>query len=227
MRRSEADWTTLDPTAPSYAALRRKAPERVIRGRNRTKADILVYRAGSVPLAVKDYAARPWWIRQTVGRWLTRRECAAYRSLSGIEALPRFFGRLGPWTLATELVPGRPLAERPPAASEPAVFDRLDAALAEIHARGVALGDLHHRDVLLGERGQLWIVDLATAVRSPWLIERLQAADRNAALRLRQRHAGTAGPGAMSMDEDAAAWHRRARRIKRIWDRLRGRGNAA
>src|SRR5436190_232981 len=63
--------------------------------------------------------------------------------------------------------PDRPLdpaaSLRPGDVPEP-FFDRLDAILGEIHARGVAHGDLHRHDVLLGPGGDPCLVDFSTAV---------------------------------------------------------------
>ncbi len=208
-----------------------RSPERTIPGRNRTKADILVYRLGDLPLAVKQYGRRPWPIRQTVGRWLVARECAAYEAAGSVDGLPRFLGRLDPWSLATELVPARPIGELQPCGVDETIVDRLDAVVDRLHARGLALGDLHHRDVLVGDDGRVWVVDLATALSlgaapGRWrrrLVRRLQDGDRVALHRIRLRFLGRpaadGGP-----DAAALARHRRARRLKRLWDRVRGAG---
>ena len=59
---------------------------RCLAGRNRTKADIVVYRTERGTIAVKDFGDRPWWVRQTLGRLLIRREVAAYRTAAGLRA---------------------------------------------------------------------------------------------------------------------------------------------
>lgn len=216
------------PDARSPDLVSGRAPAATIRGRNRTKADILVYRDGDGSLALKTYDERPWWSRQLVGRALIAREAAAYAALEGLDGVARLRGRPRPWALALELLPGRPLAEHEPASLPGAVFDRLDALLASIHDRGVALGDLHHRDVLVDERGAVRLVDFATAVvagRDPGplrrrLVARLQLADRDAAARLRRRYARDAGA---PLDAAALGRHRRARGAKRAWNIVRGR----
>ena len=89
-------------------------PLRRLVGRNRTKADILVYRLHGTEIAVKDYGARPWLVRQTIGRLLIRRESAAYLAAGPVEGLPPFHGRLGPFALATGWLDARPLADVEP-----------------------------------------------------------------------------------------------------------------
>jgi hypothetical protein len=202
-----------------------------IAGRNRNKADLLVYRGKAGPIAVKDYAPRPWWIRQTIGRLLVRREARAYRAAAGARGLPGFLGRLGPWALATEFVEARTLAEFEDGSVDPAIFDELQEHLAGLHQRGIALADLNHRDVLLTDTGEVFIVDLATAWllgRRPGplrrrLFEHFRRADLFSLARLRCRFTGEDRDAALrAADPRTVRLHRIARRIKWRWDRLRG-----
>lgn len=220
-------WPGVDP-----GELRALEPVRRLPGRNATKADILVYRSGGVEIAVKDYGARPFLTRQLLGRYLIRREAAAYGAAAGISGLPRFLGRVGPFAIATEWIRARPLAgfggERP----DPACFERAGAILDELHGRGIALADLHHRDLLVADDGEVYIVDLATAWvlgRSPrgWrrrLFEHLRQQDQVALARMRARFTGRDPDAAVAeIGGRAAAWHRRGRAFKSLLDRLRRR----
>lgn len=205
-------------------------PLRRLPGRNVSKADVALYDLDGLRVALKDYSGRGWLARQTVGRLLVARECRAYASAAGCTGLAPFLGRVGPFALATAWVDGTPLAslER----LDDAVFDRLDALLGALHARGIALGDLHHRDVLLTPGGDVRVVDLAAAVvrerligpfRAP-LFERAAAQDRVAAARMRARFTGRDEDEALArLDPRAVRLWRRGRRIKALWDRLRGR----
>ena len=204
---------------------------RRLAGRNRTKADILIYGSTDGMIAVKDYSARPWIIRHTLGRWLVRRECRAYAATAGAPGLPRFLGRPGPLALALEWIDARTLSEFPDAGVEPACFERLGRIIDELHRRGVALGDLSHRDVLVADDGAVWVVDLAAAWvlgRRPGALRRrlfahFREADRFALARLRARFTGGDREAAVrGADPKVRAWHRRARRVKWVWDRLRG-----
>jgi hypothetical protein len=212
------------------AALDALVVERVVAGRNDTKADVLLGRIDDRAVAVKDYRPRPAWVRWTLGRWFTGREARAYHALEGVPGLPRFLGRWGPCTLATARVPGRPLAELAADRVDAGTFDRLGAVLEAVHARGVALGDLHHRDVLVADDGAVHVVDLATAwVRggTPWstvVFRRLRDQDRIALARMRVRWLGGDETAAIAaVGRRALKWHRRGRAIRRAVDRLRGR----
>jgi hypothetical protein len=218
--------------AAELRRIARAAPDARLRGRNRTKADILVYRRPAGDLALKDYSHRSWLMRNTLGRWLLRRESAAYRAAEGVEGLPRCHGRAGPFALALDWIEARPLAEHEREDVPPAVFSRLETIVESLHRRGVALADLHHRDVLVGDGGDVWVVDLATACvlgdrpsalrRSTF--RRLCDRDRIGVARLRARFEGRDPDAAMEAIGGAAARrYRRGRRLKQVWNRLRGR----
>jgi hypothetical protein len=212
--------------------LRRSEPSKRIPPRNRTKADILVYPFRDASLALKDYSARPWLVRNTLGRYLLRRETAAYRAVGDVDGLPRFLGRVHPFALATAWIDARPLARCSEQEIPPGFFDDLEAVTESIHRRGIALADLHDRDVLLGRTGSAHIVDLAAAwtlgtrpgrVRRA-IFEWLCDQDRIAVARMRARFGGGNEQDAIdSVGERAAARYRRARRLKAAFDRMRGR----
>jgi hypothetical protein len=208
-------------------------PKRRIAGRNGTKADVLFFDLDGERVAVKTYAPRSLLMRNTLGRWLIRRETAAYAAADGIDGLPAFLGRCGPHALVTRWVAAVPLREKSEGGLDGEIFDRLDHLVDEFHQKGVALADLHHRDVLLGSEDELYIVDLATAWvlgRRPSplrkrLFERFCESDRVNLARMRARFTGGDEKAAVeSVGPTAAAWHRRGRRVKGFLDRLRGKG---
>jgi hypothetical protein len=206
-------------------------PERRIRGRNSTKADLLFYRLDDLGVALKTYAQRPAVIRWFLGRWLIARETAVYRAAVGVAGLPRFLGRLSSCALATEWVPARSLSELRGQGVDEAVFDVVGELLDRLHDRGIAVADLHHRDVLLAEDGSVYLVDLASA----WLLgsrpgrirrmifDRLSDLDRIALGRMRARWTGRDEKEAIAaVGGPTAVWHARGRGVKATLDRLRG-----
>ena len=219
------------PMAFDFSCLSGVEPVRRIVGRNGTKADVLFYELNGERVAVKTYAPRSAVVRNSLGRWLIRREAAAYKAAAGIDALPAFLGRFGSYALATQWVDAEPLRQRTGARLDDALFDRLGGVLDDLHGRGVALADLHHRDVLLGADDSLYIVDLATAwilgqragpIRK-LLFERFCESDRVNLARMRARFTGGDVDAAVaSVSPEAAEWHRRGRRMKGYLDRLRG-----
>ena len=204
---------------------------RKLPGRNVSKADLCVYEMDGRTIALKDFGARPWVVRQTLGRLFVRRECRAYDAAAGVPGLAPFLGRMGPFALATAWIDAEPLSafDR---VDDPE-FDRLDAILSGLHARGVAIADLHHRDVLVSPSGEVHVVDLAAAYllgASPGplrraLFARFAAQDRLAAVRMRARFTGRPeGEALAGVDPGAVRLWGIGRRIKGAWDVLRGRG---
>jgi hypothetical protein len=204
---------------------------RQIEGRNWTKADVEFHEIDGLRVAVKTYAPRNALARNTLGRWLIRREAAAFNAVAGIDAVPDFLGRIGPFAIATRWVDAVPLKEHKGGHLEDDIFDRLAAIVDEIHGRGVALADLHHRDVLLADDGTLYVLDLATAWVAGdrpgplrrYLFDRFCESDRVNLARMRARFTGGDVEAAVaSVSPAAAAWHRRGRRVKAILNSLRG-----
>ena len=188
------------------AKLSGRTPVRTLPGRNGTKADVHVYELEDGKVAVKDYRARSFFARHSLGRFLVRRECRAYEAAGDVPGLAPFLGRCGPFALATRWIDARPLAARDGERLPDEVFDRLDTILAALHAKGVALADLHHRDVLLGDDGSVHVVDLAAA-------------------RMRARFTGRSEAEALaSLDPASVRMWKRGRLLKRLWDVLRGKG---
>lgn len=232
MSRYDAESSTAQP-APliTREALDALSPLRRLPGRNLSKADVCFYRVDGRQVAIKDYGGRPFVARQTVGRWMVRRECRAYRAAGDCPGLAPFLGRIGAFALATGWLEATPLADLAGGTAGDGVFDRLDGILAELHRRGVAIADLHHRDVLVGADGTVHVVDLAAAYvlgprPSPMrrrLFARLAAQDRLAAARMRARFTGRPEAAALAaLDPAAVRLWGAGRRIKAMWDRLRG-----
>ena len=207
-------------------------PERRIPGRNFTKADLLFYRVDGFGVALKSYGEQGALARWVFGRWLTGRESSVYRAAVGVAGLPGFLGRLGSFALATEWVPARSLAERQGEIVDPGVFDRLDSIVETLHQKGVAVSDLHRGDILLTDSNEVYLVDFAMA----WILgerpsrvrhaifSHLCRLDLIALARIRAHFLGGDIEKAVSeIGGSTVKWHRRGRRIKKIWNRIRGR----
>jgi len=223
---------TPEPQSLDLDQLDRQQPLRRIRGRNNTKADILVYRHGTLQIALKDYRRRPWWVRLIVGRLMTRRETAAYCAAGDIPGLARFLGRLGPVSLATEWVESRSLGQLREQVVHPHVFERLHELLGRLHDAGIALSDLHLSDVLVDSDNRVTLVDLATAFTlgkrpGPFrlrLFRRLVMQDEISFARLRAHlRKENAEAAVRSLGPGAARINRRSRWLKKWLDRARGR----
>lgn len=203
-------------TRAALAALPRR---RLYGGRNGTKAVIdLVGEAGST-FVVKDVAPRSFLVRTLLGPCQLAREARAYERLAGVTGIPRFLGVVDRQAIAIEYVEGRPLKDLPRGALEAGFFDRLDALLATMHARGVAHADLHRGDVLLGPGGQPYLIDFSTSWvardRGPAtgrVFAQCRLADLRSAAKLRRRY----GPPGSPAPPDRPALYRRLGALRRL-----------
>lgn len=153
--------------------------------------------AGSVIVKTNRTASMFGLPMRWIGRILARREAAAYQRLADLDAVPRFLGRLGPAAVVHEFIPGHPLRKGERVADD--FFDRLRAALAVIHDRGMAYVDLEKcENVLVGDDGRPYLIDFQIAWVWPtnrggdlwplsWIRRRLQRADLYHVLKLQRR----------------------------------------
>jgi len=152
---------------------------------NRRNPDVLLVEVGGRRIVVKDFAPRGFWVRATIGRWITAREVRALRALDGLPAVPRLLGPIDALAFAVEYRPGRRMSRKLAGDIPPEFLGRLEAALREMHRRGVAHLDLRHRsNVLLGEDGAPVLIDFGSALTfrpggflSRWLLPLLGRID--------------------------------------------------
>ncbi len=148
------------------------------------------------------------------GRFLARREAAAFRLLADLEAVPRFVGMWGGGgAMAHEFVPGHVLrkGERVP----DDFFSRLRDAIRVMHARDMAYVDLEKcENVLVGDDGRPYLFDFQIAFRLPpwarrlpparWLLRRFQQGDLYHLTKLQRR----TRPDQLSPEVLAASYRR-------------------
>ena len=207
--------------------LARLPRRRLHEGRNITKAIVDLVEIEGQPAVLKDFASRPWPVRQLWGPWQLGREARAYAVLAGLRGTPAFLGRVDRQAILLEYVPGRTLASLRPGDLPGPFFDRLDRLLEEIHARGVAHGDLHRHDVLTGPDGEPCIVDFSTSVTagrdagawSRFLFDQMRLADRRSAAKMRRRML----PGSGTEVPDRRGLYRMGGWARRLLNSLRGR----
>ena len=152
------------PRAFSRDELRAAKATLLSRGGLRNPDVLLVEREGE-RLVVKDFAPRGPLVRAFLGPRIAAREARAYQVLEGHPAVPRFRGWIDSLAFAVEYRPGQRMSRRLAAALPAEFLARLEAALREMHARGVAHLDLRHRsNVLLAEDGSPVLLDFGSAV---------------------------------------------------------------
>jgi predicted Ser/Thr protein kinase len=162
---------------------------------NSRNPDVLLVEVDGRQLVVKDFAPRGLWVRTTIGRWITAREVRALRALDGMPSVPRFLGSIDPLAFAVEYRPGRRMSRKLAGRVPPQFLERLEAALREMHRRGVAHLDLRHRsNVMVDEDGGPVLIDFGSALTfrpgslpARWLLPLLGRIDLAAVEKWRDR----------------------------------------
>jgi serine/threonine protein kinase len=150
--------------------------------------DVLLVETGSNWVVVKDYSPRTAFVRRWVGPWMLGREVRAYHRLEGVEAIPRYLGKLDDEALILEYRPGVLLSRSLAGQLPPTFLTDLQRAISEIHDRGIVHLDLRHRsNILAGEDGRPVVLDFASALRGRVLVLLFGWLDRRALRKWRAR----------------------------------------
>jgi len=193
----------------SRAELARHTAGVLHRGNSRNP-DVLLVEVGGRQLVVKDFAPRGVFVRSTIGRWITAREVRALRALDGLPSVPRFLGSIDALAFAVEYRPGQRMSRRLAGRIPPEFPGRLEAALREMHRRGVAHLDLRHRsNLLVGEDGAPILIDFGSALTfrpggrlARWLLPLLGRLDLAALEKWRRRLNPSLCPPSQDSDPD-------------------------
>lgn len=127
--------------------------------------DVLLVKGEAGYVVVKDYSMRTPFVRRWLGPWLLAREASAYRRLVGMDAIPKLLGRLDTAALVLEYRPGILLSRSLAGRIAPSFLGELQAAIDEMHRRGIVHLDLRHRsNILAGEDGRPVVLDFASSL---------------------------------------------------------------
>lgn len=155
---------------PSRALLNKRAPHYLTRG-GKASADLRLLRLQDTVWVVKDFAARPWWVRWTLGLWLTWHELSALGKLRGVPGVPQTVRRIDRFAFAYLYIEGTPLHLTGHRHLSPAFFRRYERLVESLHQRGIVhLGLREGSNVLVTAEQQPILLDFQTHVCLPrWL----------------------------------------------------------
>ena len=176
----------------------------------------LEFDGGRPPRVWKTFQYRPAWIRNTIGRFVTRKEFRALRHLRQVEGICRPVGDDCREGLLLEWVPGKPLTGYPLGELAPSVYEQLDRTLKRMHEAGIVHLDLAHRgNILVTPDGKPILLDFqaAMSVRGwPRFLARvLERVDELAILKWKAK----LFPALMTPDEKQRIARRN--RVTRLW----------
>lgn len=165
---------------------------------------------------LKDFSGRSGWVRQTLARFLLRRELRALARLRGIEGVPGDAFRVDAGAIAARFVPGTILAKLDPAQITPGFLERLEDLLRAIHARGVVHLDTRGAsNVLMRPDGSPGIIDFQASLATRWMPRWLRRVLEDFDLSGVYKKWAAWQPQAM--DEARRAEFDRINRLRRFW----------
>ena len=119
---------------------------------------------------VKDFSTRVWWVRNTVGRFLIRRELRVLKQLQGIEGISQDSFRIDAFAMATQFVPGTILAQIKTKEVPVEFFPQLEALVQLMHSRNLVHLDIRGpKNLLLRPDGTPGIIDFQSSLSTRWL----------------------------------------------------------
>jgi hypothetical protein len=207
--------------------------------RNWSKADVSLVEwppDSGQRVVIKDLRRCPLWFRRLAGRRFLRREWSILRRLEALPAAPRALYQIDADAIGIEYRPGISARHCRPELLDAPALERIEAAVEELHERGVIHGDLHGDNILLAGDGAVTFIDWATAMDcgSPprgWrarLFAEGRDLDRRAVAKLKMLYA----PESVTPQERALAQgggsklYRNIKKLRHLRDRIRGRGKA-
>ena len=119
---------------------------------------------------VKDFSSRTWWVRNSIGRFLLRRELRVLKQLNGIVGISSAAFRIDAFALATQFLPGRILAQVQPAEVGADFFPHLEALVQAIHIRKIVHLDIRGpKNILVQPNGKPAIIDFQSSLSTRWM----------------------------------------------------------
>lgn len=147
-----------------------RAERKLLRDGQWANARVELVRIDGIDWTVKDFAPRAWWVRNSVGRFLLRRELRVLQRLHGIAGISPAAFRIDAFAMATRYLPGRILAQVRPDEVTPAFFLQLEALVQSMHARQLVHLDIRGpKNLLLQPDGTPGIIDFQSSLSTRWL----------------------------------------------------------
>jgi len=120
--------------------------------------------------AVKDFSRRARFFRCVFGVWLVAREYRIVKALDGVFATGDGAFHLDRYAFAEPFFEGRPLRRMKPGDAGVPFFERLEAAVRGMHAKGVVHLDLRNGgNILMDLDGTPRVLDFQSAIGTRWL----------------------------------------------------------
>lgn len=162
----------------------------------------------------KDFSSRPFLVRNTIGRFLSRREWRALSRLAGIDGVPGDAFRVDCHAIAARYLSGTLLAKLSAERADTAFLEAYETFLAAVHGRGIVHLDTGGgSNMLMQDDGRPGLIDFQAALftaRLPGGVRRLLEDIDMAGLYKKWAlwQPGTLGPQRRAVLERMQRWRR-------------------
>lgn len=152
------------------------APRQLLRDGRWANAQVYRVEAAGREWVVKDFARRSFWVRNSIGRLLLKRELKALRRLAGVDGVPQNAFLIDRHALAAEFVPGVTLGHVNRAELGTPFFLALERLLNAVHARGIVHLDTRGTgNMLRRPDGTPALIDFQASLHTGWMPARWRA----------------------------------------------------
>lgn len=181
-----------------------------------SNADLFLYHDAAGGLFIlKTFENKHVLVRNSIGRFLIRREARALEALSHLPGIPADVRRTGPFSLVMRQIAGQALSESGLTLSSDFLIE-LERRIEAIHGAGYAHLDLRNLgNIICGEDRQPYIIDFQSSIKlaalPPLLRRQARDTDLSAVCKAWQRC------GREPLDRKHAEFIERFRKGRRFW----------
>lgn len=162
--------TPVSPLIPFDRAVLDTGSKELLRDGRWANARVYRFNFGGADWVVKDFAPRSFWVRNTLGRLLLRRELRALQRLSGIEGVPGDAFRVDSHAIAARYIPGVTLGNVPAEQLTASFFVALERLLQLVHTRGIVHLDTRGTgNMLMTPEGRPALIDFQASLGTRWM----------------------------------------------------------
>ena len=156
-------------TKPFARADLAQAPTKLLRNGRVANAVVTRVEIDGRSWTVKDFSARPWWVRTFIAPFLLRRELSILARLRGVEGVSQESFRIDREAMAVLFMEGSNIGREPERVT-PAYLEAFEELLRAMHARGVVHLDVRGTgNVMIRPNGSPGLIDFQASLYTGWM----------------------------------------------------------
>jgi serine/threonine protein kinase len=192
------------------------ADKKLLRDGHIANAVVSLVTVGGRKWTVKDFSARPWYVRWFLAPYLLHHELSILKRLKGVDGVAGEAFRIDGCALAIEYTEGTSMGHVPREKITPAFLESFEKLLKTVHERGVVHLDVRGTgNVMYRPDGTPALIDFQASVPTRWLPGPLRRLLEDIDMSGAYKKWAEYQPDAMG-DFRRAEW-KRTDRLRRLW----------